>query len=45
MFLINFWCNKRLEQGIYMYRVRKGLRDCWSSSFKLDIEWAGYSAI
>ena len=27
-----------------MYRVRRGLRDCWSSSFKLDIQWAGYSA-
>ena len=26
-----------------MYRVRRALRDCWSSSFKLDIQWAGYS--
>ena len=53
MFLVNFWCNSRLERGvsvllergIYMYGVRRGLWDCWSSSFKLDIQWAGYSAI
>ena len=48
MFLINFWCNSRLERGvsvcrntllergIYMYGVRRGLWDCWSSSFKFS---------
>ena len=45
MFLINFWCNTRLERGVYMYGVTRGLWDCKSSSFKLDIQWAGYSAI